>query len=126
MEILLVDDAQNIRNNLKRFISELKGVKVSGEADDYNSAIEIINNTKPDIIILDIELKNSSGFDVLKYVREDGNYYNPVIIMFTNHPKLYEEKALGWKADYFFNKTTELDKLLGTIKKLGILDYGSK
>jgi hypothetical protein len=38
--------------------------------------------------------------------------------MFSNHTKLYKEKAKAAKADYFFDKTDEVDKLLSTIHEL--------
>lgn len=118
MKILIVEDAPNIRTNLKKFFSELKELNISGEAEDSESAISLINKTKPDIIILDVELKKGSGFDVLKYVKGDKYASNSIVIMFSNHTKLYKEKAKAAKADYFFDKTDEVDKLLSTIHEL--------
>jgi DNA-binding NarL/FixJ family response regulator len=118
VDILIVDDSPNIRNNLKKFLSEIKGVIVLGEAESSEVAIELINKTKPEVIILDVELKNSCGFDVLKYVKKNKHSHKPVVIMFTNHLSGYKDKAKAERADYFFDKTTELDKLLTTIKSL--------
>jgi len=118
VDILIVDDSPNIRNNLKKFLSEINGVSVSGEAESSGSAIELINKAKPNLIILDVELNNSSGFDVLEYIKKNNHSHKPVIIMFTNHSALYEEKAKEMKVDYFFDKTVELDKLLNTIKNI--------
>lgn len=117
MNILIVDDSVNIRNNLKKFFSEITGIIISGEAENAQSAIELFNSSKPDIIILDVELKESSGFDVLEYVKTKKNSI-PVVIMFTNHAATYNEKATTEKVDYFFDKTTEFEKLLTTIKGL--------
>jgi len=118
LKIFIVEDAQNIRNNLKKFISDIKDLSIAGEAEDATQAIKLINETKPDIIILDIELKSGSGFDVLKYVKGKTYPFNPVVIMFSNHVKLYKEKAKSAKVDYFFDKTEEVDKLLATLTEL--------
>lgn len=118
MKILIVEDALNIRNSLKKFISEIDGVSVSGEAEDSGSAINLINETNPDVILLDVELKKSNGFDVLKHAKNKDALSKPVVIMFSNHTSMYKEKALAAEADYFFDKTTELDNLFSTIVRM--------
>ncbi len=118
MDILIVEDSPYIRSNLKKLLTEMKGLNISGEAENSEKAIELINKAKPDLIILDVELKSSSGFDVLKYAKKNESSHKPIVIMFSNYLTVYKEKALNEKADYFFDKTTELDKLLTTIKSL--------
>ncbi len=121
MNILIVDDSPNIRNNLKKFLSEVNNVSIVGEADNSGFAVELINKTKPDLIILDVELKNGSGFDVLEYISQNQQPAKMVVLMFTNHSETYKEKALKLKVDHFFDKTNELDLLLSTVK--GIVNY---
>jgi DNA-binding NarL/FixJ family response regulator len=118
LKILLVEDSPQIRNNLKKFISEINGVKICGEEETSVSAINTLKIKKPEIVILDVELKDSNGFDVLQFIKKNRNFEKTVVIMFTNHTELYRGKALSGKADYFFDKTEELDKLLSTIKEL--------
>ncbi len=118
MKILIVEDAPAIRENLKKFISDIKDFKVSGEAEDSSTAIKLINETNPDIIILDVELKTGTGFDVLKFVKGKSYKNNPVVIMFSNYIKTYSDKAEKYKADYIFDKTNEIDKLLSTLNDL--------
>jgi SARP family transcriptional regulator, regulator of embCAB operon len=60
VKILIVEDSVSIRNNLKKFISEIKSFDVIGEAEDSAPAITIIKDAKPDIIILDVELKKAA------------------------------------------------------------------
>lgn len=118
VNLLIVDDSPYIRSNLKKLFSEMKRITVSGEAENSQEAIELINQKKHDIIILDVELKNSNGFDVLKYVKNKKYFRKPVVIMFTNHSSAYKEKATELGTDYFFDKTNDLDNLLNTIKSL--------
>jgi DNA-binding NarL/FixJ family response regulator len=118
MDLLIVDDSPYIRSNLKKLFSGIESINVSGEAENSGQAIELVNQTKPDIIILDVELKNSSGFDVLKYVKNEKFSHKPIVIMFTNHSSLYKEKAIELGTDYFFDKINDLDNLLNTIKSL--------
>ena len=118
MKIAIVDDSPQIRTNLLKFISLIKGSEVVIEAVDARSAIELIKGKKPDIVILDIELKNSSGFEVLNAIKGESKTA-PIVMMFTNLSTFsYKEKALKEGADYFFDKTNDLDNLLHVIKSL--------
>jgi DNA-binding NarL/FixJ family response regulator len=118
VKVLIVDDSPYIRSNLKKLFSEMKNIKISGEAENSEEAIELLKKEKHDIIILDVELKNSTGFDVLKFVKNEKYSHKPVVLMFTNHSAVYKDKAKELKTDYFFDKTNDLDNLLHVIKSL--------
>jgi DNA-binding NarL/FixJ family response regulator len=116
LKIAIVEDSPQIIKNLSRFISSIKGTEISGEADSADSAVELIRNKQPDIIVLDIELKNGSGFDVLNKIKNRGKT-TPIVMIFTNLFSFsYKEKALKEGADYFFDKTNDLEDLIITIE----------
>ena len=118
MKITIVEDSCYIRKNLIRFISEIKGTEIVGEAEDVEYGFKLIEEKKPDIIILDIELKNSNGFDLLTEIKSSREAA-PLVIMFTNlSSPSYKEKALKKKADYFFDKTNDFEELITTIESL--------
>ncbi|HSP89019.1 MAG TPA: response regulator [Ignavibacteriaceae bacterium] len=118
MKVLIVEDSLYIRTNLKKLFSEMKNINISGEAESSEEAIELLKKEEHDIIILDVELKNSTGFDVLKFVKNEKYSHKPIVLMLTNHSAVYREKAIELKADYFFDKTNDLDNLLHVIKSL--------
>jgi len=98
-------------------ISELDGVKIVGESQDTKSAIRDINKNKPDLVILDIRMPGEGGIHVLKVVKEK----NPklTVIIFTDYPyPQYRIKCLESGADYFFDKSTETEKMIETVKRL--------
>jgi len=118
LKIAIVDDSYHIRKNLIRFITEIKGAEIVGEASDTASALKLIEDKKPDIVVLDIELKNSSGFDVLTKIKSV-HKTTPIVMMFTNLSSIsYKEKALKEKADYFFDKTNDFEDMIITIDSL--------
>ena len=118
MKIAIVEDSDYIRKNLIKFISAIKDAEVVGEAEDVDPAIILIEEKKPDIIVLDIELKNSNGFNLL-YKIKNSPQKSPIVMMFSNLSSLsYKEKALKAKADYFFDKTNDFDELVMTIESL--------
>lgn len=118
MKIAIVEDSDHIRKNLIKFISAIKDAEVVGEAEDVDPASILIEEKKPDIVVLDIELKNSNGFNLL-YKIKNFPQKSPVVMMFSNLSSIsYKEKALKAKADYFFDKTNDFDELVMTIESL--------
>ena len=67
---LLVEDEPDSLNALKQEIALLKNpmIEIVGEADSMLAAIEAINTIKPNVVLLDIELGDGTGFDVLERV----------------------------------------------------------
>ncbi len=117
MKILIVDDSENIRSSLSKIFSFNYPEVVISEAGIISDTLLILQNNSPDIIILDIKLPDGSGIDILKYVRS--NSLPCVVIMLTNYSaKQYREICKEEGADYFFDKTTEFDKVLDIFDKL--------
>lgn len=115
--VLIVDDSSIVRQNLKKIIDSIEGIELYDEAEDYQSAIEKIKNAMPDILILDINLGEKSGIDILYKVKGRLNS-EPIVIMFTNYTDPIFRKAAK-DAEYFFDKSTEIDKLITTLQELG-------
>src|SRR5690606_13015616 len=65
LRVVLVDDEAPARRYLRRMLESLDGPQVVGEADCMHSAIDIVNQHKPDAVFLDIELTRGTSFDVL-------------------------------------------------------------
>ena len=95
INILVADDHPIFRKGLVELISDVPQLFVCGEAEDGNSAIELIQLTKPSIAILDINMPGMNGFDVAKEVR---SLKLPVFIIFLT---MYNEEEL-------FNKAMDL------------------
>jgi DNA-binding NarL/FixJ family response regulator len=117
MKILIADDSDILRNHLITIISEMEGVRVVGESRDTKSAIRDINKKKPDLVILDIRMPGEGGIHVLKIVKEKNQKL--IVIIFTDYPyPQYRTKCLESGADYFFDKSTETEKMIETVKRL--------
>ncbi len=117
MRVFVVEDSESVRERLVKIISGIPGVQVNGWAGDADDATKKILQSRPDVVVLDIRLNQSTGFDVLEHVKKSER--PPVIIVLTNFPyPQYRKKYLGSGADYFFDKSTEFDQAIGTLKKL--------
>lgn len=117
MRLFIVDDSDIMRSRILDMLSDIKGIKIIGQADDGVEAMDAIRNLKPDIVILDIKMPRGDGITVLETLKKGKN--PPAIIMFTNYPYFqYRKKCLDSGADYFFYKAVEFGKLIDLLKKL--------
>jgi len=103
--------------HLSQILAEIEGVEIMGLAYSVPEAFLHIEKGIPDVAILDICLPQGNGIDILKKIREGHN--STKVIMYTHYPfPQYEKKCKQFGADYFFDKYTEFEKLLGVIKQL--------
>lgn len=67
LKTIIVDDEDHVRGTLGKFLEKYcPQVKLAGEAGSVQEAYEVINKTHPDLILLDIQLGDGTGFDLLK------------------------------------------------------------
>jgi DNA-binding NarL/FixJ family response regulator len=117
MRVFIADDSEILRVRLVKMLSEIEGVEIVGQAQESLEAIEFIQEFNPQIVILDIRIPPTNGIEVLEAIKKDDE--SPKVIMFTNYPyPQYREKCMGLGADYFFDKSTEFEKLVDTVKYL--------
>lgn len=124
-KLFIVDDSPIIVNRLTDLVGELKNITVVGNAHNYSNALQSIKELKPDVIILDIHLKddapNANGLDLLAILHKE--YAAMIIIMLTNlASSQYIDRCIELGADYFLDKTLDFDKIPDILRKL----YGSK
>lgn len=111
MNLYIVEDSIHLRELLARLISRGDGVQVVGGAGTAREAIDGIGRLKPDVVLLDLRLEQGNGLDVLKQIKMRGQ--DPIVMAFTNYAyPQYRERFLANGADYFFDKSAELDLML--------------
>jgi two-component system LytT family response regulator len=106
MNICIIDDEHDNREILSYIIKNQKGdYNIVGEASNVQDGIELIMKTKPDLIFLDIEMPDGSGFDLLYGLGE----YKPEIIFCTAYNQ-FALKAIECSALAYILKplTTEM------------------
>jgi DNA-binding LytR/AlgR family response regulator len=87
MKILIADDESIARQIVREYLEEMPGVEIAGEAATGLEAVEQIARTKPDVILLDLQMPELDGFAV---ARNLAGRATPVIIYIT----AYQEHAL--------------------------------
>jgi len=68
MKILLVDDHGIVRQGLKALLEQQKDMKVAGQANDGQTAIELVEKLRPDIVIMDVTMPNLNGIDATRQI----------------------------------------------------------
>ncbi len=63
---IIIDDERLARAKLRRLLEEHPDVKIAGEADGVSEGVKLIEAEKPDVIFLDIQMPNATGFDLLE------------------------------------------------------------
>lgn len=119
LKVVLIDDSWLIRQSLGAFLGELEGVEVVGEADDEGSAIDVLRRQRPDLAIVDLQLKAGSGIGVLRTLsRDPENFGRPRAIVFSHHGQaVVRERCFALGIEEFFDKSTQMDELLSYIRR---------
>lgn len=109
-KLLLVDDSELIGKRLNAILSELSYIEVLGQALKEEQAYEMIKEWIPDIVLLDINIPGSSGFDILTWLND--HYKAIKVVMLSNHSTIqYRSLAFSLGAAHFLDKATEFEKL---------------
>lgn len=117
MKVVLADQDSVFRTRLKRRLEKIRGVAVVGEASESEEATAMIVNRKPDLVILDAELKHRSGIEVLRHIKH--LFLHPTVIMVTDQPspELRSACALAG-ADFLFDKGLEDRMVVNAVRLL--------
>lgn len=123
MKILLVEDSALLRERVIDLLNGVDGATVAGFAEDVEPAIAAIDAMRPDLVVLDIQLKTGNGRDVLDYVVRV--YPQTKVFIFTNlGGDSVRNALLRSGATDFFDKATDFFALRDAVAALGTLGNG--
>jgi DNA-binding NarL/FixJ family response regulator len=117
IRILVVDDHPLVRESLKRIIQQQPDLTVCGEADNSSQALELVAETKPHLVILDLTLKDSHGLELIKNLSD--SYPKVQCLVFSMHEEtLHAERAIRAGARGYVAKEEPIAKILLAIRKV--------
>jgi DNA-binding NarL/FixJ family response regulator len=121
--VYLVEDSMILVGLLRDLLAVDPGLEVVGESTNARKAIADIATLVPDVAVVDIALEDSSGFDVLKALRNMPDDARPWRIVLSNFATTrYRAEAARLGADYFFDKNGEILELLKTLTEIAERD----
>jgi len=119
LRVFLVEDSRIIRERLAEALSSPGRIEVVGHAEGETAALEALRAAPWDALVLDLQLKQGSGFGVLKALREVGRPAGAKVIVLTSYPfALYRAKSEQLGADYFFDKSREYERVREVLDRM--------
>ena len=124
INVFIVEDSEAMRASLRAMLSEFNNIRIAGYAADEAGAIEQINSTIPDVVILDLNLQSGTGVAVLKNIKK--HHAGIKVVVLTNcNGELYADACKRANADYFFDKSfqfMEVRELFSNWNNAGFTD----
>lgn len=117
VNILLADDHMMVREGIRCLLENVPEFNVVGEAADGYECISLVNKTKPNIVLLDIDMPDMNGIEALRVIKEQKMICK--VIMLTRHNEIdYLMKALEIGCDGYILKESSFETLLKAIFKV--------
>ena len=112
---VLVDDEQGARMHLAERLAAHPGIEIVGEADRAKAAIDVIQQLKPDVIFLDVQMPGGTGFSLLPLL---GEITPPPEVVFVTAYDKYALKAFETNALDYLTKPVSPSRLAITLERL--------
>lgn len=116
-QVYLVDDHPIVRQGLIKLIEQEEGLEVCGEAGSVGEALGAIQETGPDVILVDISLEDSNGLELIKTI-DDLGLQIPTLVLSMHDESLYAEHALRAGASGYVMKQAASNTLIQAIEKV--------
>jgi two-component system response regulator AlgR len=123
MRVVIVDDEPLARERLRRLIEEFPGYEVVGEAGDGETALELVREEEPDIVLLDVRMPTVDGIRLARAIVEDDM---PPAIIFTTAFAEHALSAFDVKADAYLLKPVRKEKLREALQRARKLSRAQK
>lgn len=116
--LIIADDEMDARDNMIACIDwAANGLEIVGTAGDGLSALELIQQEQPDLVLIDIRMPGLSGIEVIKRVREQGEL-SPVFIVVSGYDEFsYAQEAINLGVSCYLLKPFLPDDLLSAMRK---------
>lgn len=111
MKALIIDDSELARQELRYLLKGRSGIEVVGEAENATEALEKIQDLKPDLLFLDIQMPDKDGFELLQELEEV-----PEVIFITAFDH-YAMRAFDHNALDYLQKPIKVDRLTLALEK---------
>ncbi len=115
LRVVLVEDSPLIAERVRDLLETEAGAKVVYVADDESAAIRAVREHDADVMILDLQLRRGTGFNVLRALGES----RPTTIIMTNYAQpQYRARAKEFGIEYFLDKSSDFEKLIGILAEI--------
>lgn len=113
--VLVVDDHPIVRQGIIQIISQEPDFTVCGEAESASAALQAIAALKPDVVLADLSLKESSGLELVKDVRVRWPDL-PVLMLSMHDESIYAERVLRAGARGYLTKVEATERVIEALR----------
>jgi DNA-binding NarL/FixJ family response regulator len=116
-QIVIVDDHPVLRRGVVQLVNQEPDLIVCGEADDAPDALKLLDKLKPELVLVDVTLKNSSGIELIKDIRI--RHPNMLVLVLSMHSEsFYAERVLRAGARGYVAKGEPPGKVIEGIRRV--------
>ncbi|WP_435415310.1 response regulator [Polaribacter aestuariivivens] len=116
MKVLAIDDQKLVLIPLESRLKEL-GYEVATEVNTLNG-IEVFNSFQPDLVIVDLNMPDNSGLEVVKHIRETKNLTTPIMILSGNTDDEMITQSFDLGVNDYMKKPLSLSEVCARVKRL--------
>ena len=114
IRVLLVDDHTIVRSGMRMMLETIPDIEIAGEAASVAETLLLVQQQSFDVVLLDIELPDGSGLDLLKILHE--NHPEIAVLMLSTYAEdIYKETSLRYGAAGYLTKGSSLETLVSAI-----------
>lgn len=115
--VLLVDDHPIVRQGLRRLIEAQADLQVCAEAETAREAKSLIRELEPDVVIVDVSLRQGDGLELVKDARAHYAHL-PLLVLSMHDEAIYAERLLAAGANGYIMKHAAADQFLIALRRV--------
>ena len=115
--VLIVDDHPIVRQGLSQLINAEDDLEVCGDAATVEEALQSLDESYPDVVIVDLSLAHSDGLELIKEIRSETRHL-PVLVLSMHDENMYAERLLSAGANGYIMKQAAADQLLIALRRV--------
>ncbi len=115
--VLIVDDHPLVRQGLRWLVDQEDDLEICGEAADVKEARAALQQTQPNVVVLDLSLRDSNGIDLIKAIRSKYEQL-PVLVCSIHDERIYAERLLSAGANGYIMKEATADQFLVALRQV--------
>lgn len=115
INVLLVDDHELVRTGIRKILDEVKGIKVVGEAETGEEAVQFCRKDEPDVVLMDMNMPGIGGLEATKKIIR----YAPdtkVIVLTVHSEDPFPTKVMQMGAAGYLTKGAGPDEMVNAIR----------
>jgi DNA-binding NarL/FixJ family response regulator len=116
-KVYIVEDHRDMRESLRKLLEYEGDLEVCGDASSIHKALEGIQSTSPDLALVDLELGQHTGMDLIAQLKQN-SIKVPVLILSMHSETLYAEPTIYQGARGYLMKSVPPDEIVHAVRQV--------